>query len=35
MLFATTGVEERKLESIITAAELQATQRLVRQIPVS
>ena len=34
MLFATTGVEERKLESIITAAELQATQRLVRQIPV-
>ena len=34
MLFATTGTEERKLEAIITAQELQATQRLVRQIPV-
>ena len=34
MLYATTGVEERKLEAVMTAAELMATQRLVRQIPV-
>jgi MoxR-like ATPase len=34
MLFATTGSEERKLETVFTPAELQATQRLVRQIPV-
>jgi MoxR-like ATPase len=34
MLFATTGTEERRLEPILTAAELMSTQRLVRQIPV-
>jgi MoxR-like ATPase len=34
MLFATTGTEERRLETIITPQELMATQRLVRQIPV-
>jgi MoxR-like ATPase len=34
MLFATTGSEERRLETVFTPAELQATQRLVRQIPV-
>ncbi len=34
MLFATTGVDERRLESILTAHELMAMQRLVRQIPV-
>ena len=34
MLYATTGTEERRLEPIMTAAELMATQRLVRQIPV-
>ncbi len=34
MLYATTGSEERKVERVLTAAELQATQRLVRQIPV-
>jgi MoxR-like ATPase len=34
MLFATTGVEERKLEAIFSAQELMAAQRLVRQIPV-
>jgi MoxR-like ATPase len=34
MLFATTGSEERKLETVFSPAELQATQRLVRQIPV-
>jgi MoxR-like ATPase len=33
MLFATTGTEERKLESIFSAQELMAAQRLVRQIP--
>ena len=33
MLFATTGTEERRLEAVITADELMATQRLVRQIP--
>jgi MoxR-like ATPase len=34
MLFATTGTEERRLESILTAQELMAIQRLVRQVPV-
>jgi MoxR-like ATPase len=34
MLFATTGTEERRLETALTAQELMAIQRLVRQIPV-
>jgi MoxR-like ATPase len=34
MLFATTGTDERAVEPIITAQELQAIQRLVRQLPV-
>ncbi len=34
MLFATTGTEERKLDAILSAQELMAAQRLVRQIPV-
>ena len=34
MLFATTGTEERRLETTLTAQELMAIQRLVRQIPV-
>jgi MoxR-like ATPase len=34
MLFATTGVEERRLDAILSPQELMATQRLVRQIPV-
>jgi len=34
MLFATTGNEERRVEQALTAQELQAMQRLVRQIPV-
>ena len=34
MLFATTGTEDRRLETVLTAQELAATQRLVRQIPV-
>ncbi len=34
MLFATTGNEERKLESLTGAQELMGIQRLVRQIPV-
>jgi MoxR-like ATPase len=34
MLFATTGNEERRVEQIITALELQTIQRLVRQLPV-
>lgn len=34
MLFATTGTEERRLDPILTAQELMAMQRLVRQIPV-
>jgi MoxR-like ATPase len=34
MLFATTGTEERRVEQIITAQDLQSIQRLVRQIPV-
>ncbi len=34
MLFATTGTDERRLETILTATELKSIQRLVRQIPV-
>jgi MoxR-like ATPase len=34
MLFSTTGVEAARAEPIMTADELQAAQRLVRQIPV-
>jgi MoxR-like ATPase len=34
MLFATTGTEERRLETALTAQELMSIQRLVRQIPV-
>jgi MoxR-like ATPase len=34
MLFATTGSEERRVEQIMTAQELQSIQRLVRQLPV-
>jgi MoxR-like ATPase len=34
MLYATTGTEERKLEAVLSAAELMSIQRLVRQIPV-
>jgi MoxR-like ATPase len=34
MLFSTTGSEERRVEQIITAQELQSIQRLVRQLPV-
>jgi MoxR-like ATPase len=35
MLFATTGTEDRRLEAALTAPELMAIQRLVRQIPVA
>src|SRR6185436_1822021 len=34
MLFATTGVEERKREPVLSGEELMSIQRLVRQIPV-
>ena len=34
MLFATTGSEERRLETMLTPVELMSMQRLVRQIPV-
>ena len=34
MLFATTGTESRQLEPVLSAPELQAIQRLVRQVPV-
>jgi MoxR-like ATPase len=34
MLFATTGTDERRLESILSTQELLSIQRLVRQIPV-
>jgi MoxR-like ATPase len=34
MLFATTGVEERSLSTILSADELMMAQRLVRQLPV-
>ncbi len=34
MLYATTGTEERNIEAVLSAADLMAIQRLVRQIPV-
>ncbi|MEJ2516796.1 MAG: MoxR family ATPase [Methyloceanibacter sp.] len=34
MLFATTGTEDRKLKTILSAEELMVAQRLVRQLPV-
>jgi MoxR-like ATPase len=34
MLFATTGIEERQLKTILSAEELMVAQRLVRQLPV-
>jgi MoxR-like ATPase len=34
MLFATTGVEERELKTILSGEELMVAQRLVRQLPV-
>jgi MoxR-like ATPase len=34
MLFATTGVEERALKTILSAEELMVAQRLIRQLPV-
>ena len=34
MLFATTGVEERSLKTVLSADELMMAQRLVRQLPV-
>ena len=34
MLFATTGTDERRVEQILTGPDLQAIQRLVRQLPV-
>ncbi|MEQ1698092.1 MAG: MoxR family ATPase [Hyphomicrobiaceae bacterium] len=34
MLYSTTGTETRNVETVFSAAELMATQRLVRQIPV-
>ncbi|HEX5999284.1 MAG TPA: MoxR family ATPase [Hyphomicrobiaceae bacterium] len=34
MLFATTGNEERRVEQVLTAQELQSMQRLVRLLPV-
>ena len=34
MLFATTGVEDRSLKTILSAEELMVAQRLVRQLPV-
>ena len=34
MLFATTGVEERDLKTVLSADELMMAQRLVRQLPV-
>ncbi len=34
MLFATTGTADRKIETVFSADELMATQRLVRQLPV-
>ena len=34
MLYSTTGVEEKKLETVLSATDLMAMQRLVRQIPV-
>jgi MoxR-like ATPase len=34
MLYATTGTDDRNVESVLTASDLMAIQRLVRQIPV-
>ena len=34
MLYATTGTDDRTVESVLTAGDLMAIQRLVRQIPV-
>jgi MoxR-like ATPase len=34
MLFATTGIDERRIEQILTGQELLGIQRLVRQLPV-
>src|SRR5215467_1485419 len=34
MLFATTGIDERRIEQILTGQELIGIQRLVRQLPV-
>ncbi len=34
MLFATTGIEDRTLKTILSAEELMMAQRLVRQLPV-
>jgi MoxR-like ATPase len=34
MLYATTGTDERNVESVLSTSELMAIQRLVRQIPV-
>jgi MoxR-like ATPase len=34
MLYATTGTDERTIESVLTSGELMSIQRLVRQIPV-
>jgi MoxR-like ATPase len=34
MLFATTGTADRRIETVFSAEELMATQRLVRQLPV-
>src|SRR2546429_2479301 len=34
MLFATTGIDERRVEQILTGQELMGIQRLVRQLPV-
>ena len=34
MLYSTTGTEERRLETVMTSADLLSIQRLVRQIPV-
>ena len=34
MLYSTTGTEERRVETVLNAAELMSIQRLVRQIPV-
>ncbi len=34
MLFSTTGTDERRVQAVLTADEVKAAQRLVRQIPV-
>ncbi len=33
MLYSTTGVEDRTVQPVLTAPEVVAAQRLVRQIP--